>query len=148
MIDIKFRGQRSDTKEWVYGSLINNCWFKAGTKEPIPYILDTQAMGDVDCDSELFEELMDKGQVNPETVGQFTGLLDADGKEIYEGDIVRSSKYIGGNYVETIHREYEVVFQGVSFQYKPIPAAMYTVDPIGCEVKIIGNIHETPQNPK
>jgi uncharacterized phage protein (TIGR01671 family) len=63
--EIKFKAQRLDSKEWVEGSLVND-------------YLPTRIINDVD----VYE-------VNPKTVLQFTGLLDKDGKEIFEGDIVK-----------------------------------------------------------
>lgn len=66
MREIKFRGKRLDNGEWVYGDL--------HIRTPFPHI-----------HSEI-----DYSRVNidPHTVGQFTGLHDKNGNEIYEGDIV------------------------------------------------------------
>lgn len=76
MREIKFRGKRLDNGEWVDGDL--------HFRTPFPHI-----------HSEI-----DYSRVNidPHTVGQFTGLHDKNGKEIYEGDIVvlrRRTKNLG-----------------------------------------------------
>ena len=71
MREIKFRGKRFDNGEWIEGDLLrmNGHWF----------IFPDPAPGGID-----------KYEVDPATVGQHTGLKDKNGKEIYEGDVIRS----------------------------------------------------------
>ena len=71
---IKFRGKDLDDGEWVYG-----CVFIALTGKYYIFEPDITSASDHDfCETE----------VDPETVGQFTGAYDIKGNEIYEGDIV------------------------------------------------------------
>ena len=71
--EILFRGKRADNGEWVYGNLIDS---------------DSIVGKIVDFDGEYFiPEFWYK--VDPETVGQFTGITDKNGTKIFDGDIVR-----------------------------------------------------------
>lgn len=70
---IKFRGKRLDNGEWVYGSL------------DLTDNRSTISWDTVDSDG---DETVWFADVDPDTVGQFTGLLDCSGKEIYEDDTV------------------------------------------------------------
>lgn len=84
--------------------------------------------------------------INSPVLMQYIELQDKNGKDIYEGDIVKEKKYIGGNNIEYLYTKFEVIFQGCSFQYKPLKGdAIYTINPIGCEVEVIGNIYENPE---
>lgn len=126
MREILFRGQRVDAKKWTYGY-----YFMGFTGIPYILVLHDHILGM----TEFYE-------VIPETVGQFTGLLDKNGVKIFEGDIV----------VCRYANEYTPVFQnGIYMAYNPKemqtiqqPSTQFNIIwRNGCEV--IGNIHDNPE---
>lgn len=96
--NIKFRAKRLDNGEWVSGSLVRST---AGIKERA-YIVDS------------FSSMSDYSVVgvDPSTVCQFTGLRDCEGKEIWEGDIVRDNYDLlcVDNFYEVVYIEEEGAF--------------------------------------
>ena len=136
MRNILFRGKRLDNGEWVYGSLllIGN----------LAYIY----VGD-SCPSEVnFEyEFID---VDPATVGQYTGLKDKKWTMIFEGDILLLSD--GKSHSEDVVVEHGLY--GWTF-YNPQTATFYSdgshtyIAVENCRFMfgtgvVIGNIHDHP----
>lgn len=114
--EIKFRGICIEVKGWEYGGFVKG---KSGRS----YIFNGNDEGFLEGDINI---------VIPETVGQFTGLLDKNGEEIYEGDIVmysdKSTPLVVG-------------FENGSFVLKKDGKTyVYNINPK--ELEVIGNIHE------
>ena len=128
MREILFRGKWKNSGEWVYGNLFNPD--KADTPTQIcigTYIART-------C-----------YEIDPETVGQYTGLTDRNGRKIFEGDIVVFADFFD----DKIHRG-EVYWCDSAFWFDCTETegdeGMYSLAYISVNVlEVIGNIYDNPE---
>lgn len=155
---IIFRGKRIDNGEWIYGSFLNI--------EDTCFIIEK---GDFDFDyrTENYAFWFDctEKEVNPDTIGQFTGLTDKNGKEIYEGDIIHLDCHAWLDWKELDSVKAEIVYDNGTFGArwknpdagKPYPfqnpddeedvEAEYVCEFIGNlpkTIEVIGSIHDNP----
>ena len=134
MREIKFRGKLSHSKQWIYGNLIiaNN-----GS----PYIIPQDVFEPdghhltIDSDNPYW--------VDYETVGQFTGLKDKNGIEIYEGDIL-------------LLRDYPISHHRIYYDSDLCCFSDYRIEDGDCntnyygfdfvkDCEVIDNIHDNPE---
>lgn len=128
--EIKFRGKLLDTGEWLYGDLIRNA-IGAFAIVP-PFGAETNGLGDY--------------EVHEETVGQFTGLHDKNGKEIYEWDILHFAGIVSGYSYSVVQWNNEIGAWCVRLKYE---------SHVGCKplgkwmenyyIETVGNIHDNPE---
>ena len=144
MRTIKFRGKRYGDNAWVCGCLYQ------GTKEGQTYsiILDDGGYSLAPSNERNFAIAFAEDEVNvvfPETVGQYTGLRDKNGREIYEGDIIVSQDYSHArHYVRYIDDEAMFVAMIIGSSLMEYCAIRQSwIDEY--DKKIIGNIYDDPE---
>lgn len=137
MREIKFRGKRVDNGEWVYGNL-----FKCEHKDSDSvYIIPFVTNGSFTINTLMLNFISPCYEVDPKTVGQYTSLKDRNGKEIYEGDIV---KYKDNLDPIDVHKyKGHVEYGNGSFYITNDFMSSYRW--IDYEIEVKGNIHDNPE---
>ena len=144
MREIKFRGKCVDTGEWVYGNYFID----------LVDIEDGIIWREQPTIQQRYGDHFKYHHVHSSTVGQYTGLLDKNGKEIFEGDVVTSNEYPFQddgeyNYHGIIEWSEELTSYYLVLKIAN-PSKRGISDGIGealqdynaCELEIIGNIYE------
>ena len=157
MREILFRGKGRTDRRWYEGyyfalSTTTYCFAEdyAAHPENTKHYITVERMIDWGLPNEHL-----KAEIDPETVGQYTGLTDKNGKRIFEGDIIKT------HYANTPKADFieQVVFHNGRFcgMYESGKMKMWAPLPDGvkhfpqdksvymewCEV--IGNIHDNPE---
>lgn len=136
MREILFKGKRTDNGEWVCG------WYAplvCNDKTVIPYIRN--------------ENGTDK-EVVPETIGQYTGLTDKNGKKIFEGDIIRAitldtgteqmAVVCFGNFIDENNGDEYIGFY-IEFDGIKTTVTQLAMEECKNRIEVIGNIHDNKE---
>ena len=131
MREILFRGKRLDNGEWIQGDIV---------QFPVHGVVRIVEQ----------EPSYKDAEVDSDTVGQYTGLTDKNGRKIFEGDIIHleySQVFFGGEYfgeytAEVSYKEGCFITDGINNGDEiETPLSGFDND----EVEIIGNIHDNPE---
>lgn len=132
---IIFRGKRIDNGEWVYG------YFVSEGEES--YIFEQEEV-DKGIDLGGYLDCCQMSEVIPETVGQYTGITDKNGRKIFEGDIV-------GCFLNTQIFEIEYCEERCGYFLDDImlsgdaPLSIECLGNMRNTVEVIGTIHDHPE---
>jgi uncharacterized phage protein (TIGR01671 family) len=133
MRNIKFRGKRKDNGEWIYGFPFITEFASYILKEIIVQVKPNDVNGPKEFDNDVVWI-----EVVPETVGEFTGLHDKNGREIYEEDLVGEE----GFYQKIIFRD--GAFR-ITADNTPLQEWLWKRMRSGQSDEVIGNIYENAE---
>ena len=139
MREILFRGKRKDNREWVEGDLHKNKDFSKAHIHPVG-------------------EKIRSFDVIPETVGQYTGVMDKNDKKIFEGDILEFGDFIvfvvwNGETLAWECQKADDIYNSCHYQICKDHWGLIELGHIAAEpyitgemtTEIIGNIHDNPE---
>lgn len=129
MREILFRGKRKDNGEWVEGDFCRPCNI---VFEAIGY---DEVLGQKDV------PVINDYAVLPETVGQYTGLADKNGRKIFEGDIL---SYIDNDddvqYISIVFEECAFLIEDSGITESDLLTSYVCLG-----LTVAGNIHDNPK---
>lgn len=138
--EILFRGKRIDNGEWVKGYLYEHepalVSISSENDAPKPSKWFIAKTGFADWNMPRPVEFV---EVDPSTVGQYTGMKDKNDKKVFEGDIVRKTNE--GRHLEIFVANIRTCFYTIEEVYYS-PFEHFTES---CEYEVIGNIHDNPE---
>ena len=136
MREILFRGKRTDNDEWIKGYLHKTDGVGKGYRA---FAIQVQDIDSYMCRPHSHE-------VQPKTVGQYTGLTDKNGKKIFEGDIVKFHTETYTSESDTIGKiEYFNGTFGISYKYGKHFLEFINMSMYVRWYEVIGNIHDNPE---
>lgn len=133
MRNFKFRGKMKVRDKWIYGDIAH-----------------VQGEPCIQTDVSDENKRTIGWNVIPESIGQFTGLRDKNGKEIYEGDIIQTYDSEGKPILhEVYYLESEARFATKLIGYENLNEGSLTQKWINeLDFKVIGNIFDNPETEK
>ena len=141
MREILFRGKRIDNGEWIYWDSLGRLTDING--KPIRVEMNPLAL----CPYAFY--VNELPFIEEETVGQYTGLTDKNGKKIFEGDIVKTWRNTIGKieFGQYWDEEIEEDFYGYAWIGKDEYGESITLSLNKCwnGHEVIGNIHDNPE---
>lgn len=140
MREILFRGKSIKTNQWIYGGF--HIWEKRQVRalsndslkdDEISYVITVNSFADWNM-----PRTMQAVEVIADTVGQYTGLTDRNGRKIFEGDIVN---------ILTENEEFGIITYDDGGFF--VDASTFSVDFMnninGSDIEVIDNIHDNPK---
>lgn len=126
---IKFRGKCVISGDWVYGDLIHGVGHKSGNMYILPNKINLAYVKH--CDP------LDGVKVIPETIGQFSGLIDKNKIEIFEDDIIQYTQHHFNTSMTKIKTKV------VKWKYDKW--SIYETTAGETNIEVIGNTIDTPE---
>ncbi len=134
MRELLFRGKRIGTNTWIEGGLVQ-------LDEEYTLIIPPYLSGSTMSVRDILKYTCEL--VDPETVGQYIGLKDRNGKKIFEGDILKDSSGTYKIYYDECYQSFQTILIDGSYDFIRHYCDYlggYTVD-----ADIIGNVYDNPE---